>query len=170
MAARSPTTFTKYSAFGELQPNKNVITTTPSGTTDDQQYCVDRNRLLLSDCFAPIAVDSGSYVIVRRYYFQGRHACESAAAAFDTVEFSILAWASDASNFTVALYDARASGDVEYAISSNHTDKLWRGAWTPGGGRTLTAYNDETETEVHLKAKRTSGSGIIYVAGVCVFY
>lgn len=155
MAARSPTSFNQYNDETVLYPRQQIITTVPSAVVDDQQFCLDVERLIFADCFPPFSTTSTSYVTAHYHVLSAK---AKGSHALTTVT-TFYAWASDASNFTV-----RVDGDgiASTSVTASQTSKVWR-AFASGNVVTGEA------TQIYFRVKRDSGSGTIYFAGAGIF-
>lgn len=163
MTDRNPTSFdTTYDSF-DMMPGSQVTTTAPALIATNQQLVRDKASFIAGDMFYPFSSTAGAWTTLARIFVGFDH-CGVSDAAGATVEIAFMAWASDASNFSVAFQAQNVpGGPLRYvaAVAASHTSKVWRPVTT--SPRRIDA--DGTEEELHLQVQRTSGSGTIYVAG-----
>jgi hypothetical protein len=154
MAARSPSSFNQYNDETALYPRQEIITTVPSAVADDQQFCLEVERLLLADVFPPYSSTaaaleqaSGTYYFVPKLH----GATHDAGAAIAT---TVLCWASDASDFTVRV-DRSPGVFIDFSITANHTDKVFRAF------DATDIVTTAVPQSVTLYVRRDAGSGTI---------
>lgn len=160
MAARTVTAFTKYITAHTMLPRKPILETAPDQIINDQQFALEIEDVLLTDAFPALSTTSAALATLTRHRVKGRDLC--GVASSENSEAYVLAWATDASDFTVAL--DRGAGAATLAVTANHTSKWWRGPITVN---LLTGQDDIME--ILTQARRDSGAGTIFVAGVAIF-
>lgn len=163
MAARAPTSFNQYNDESTLAPRRQILTTVPNAVLNDQQFVLDVKNVLITDVFYPVSTTSGSYVVAARYPYRGIDMC--AGNATDTHQWAVYAWASDSTTtFTVQALIATYGTSDTIAVAASTDSKIWRG-WS----NTLALDSSGRIDTLKIQMKRDSGSGTVYVGGVCVF-
>lgn len=159
MSARTLTDFTSYIDRVNMVP-RGPITTIFDQVVNDQQFCLELENLLASDCFGALGTTNGVLGTATRFRVRGRDLC--GVAATENGVYYIKAWASNATtNFTVAMN--RGAGDVTLAVTTNQDQKIWRGPVT------FSINSDSTVMSVDVKSRRDSGAGTVYVGGIALF-
>jgi hypothetical protein len=162
MAARSPSSFNQYNDETVLYPRQEIITTVPSAVVDDQQFCLEVERLMLADVYPPFSTTAAVLTPASGIYYLNYKLAGTTQHTAKTVASTVLCWASDASDFTVRVSGIFANAD--FAVTANHTDKIWRAF----DATDVLATAVEPQ-QIQLEARRDAGSGTIYVAGVAIF-
>lgn len=164
MAARTVTGFTNYIEMADLLPRQPILETGPDNILNDQQFCLEIEELLGCDCWETDdtvrRTISATYVTLGTIRIRGRDICGLAAS--ENGAFYVKAFATLGSNFSVAMN--RGAGDVGLAVTADVGSKIWRGPVT----FSLLSGDDDIMT-VEVKAKRDSGAGSVYIAGVAIF-
>lgn len=164
MAARSPTDYSLTYDEQDLHPGQDIDDAVPDDIVDSQAYVQLRVHLVSTACWYPVEIDSASWTLARKLRFVGPDTCTGGSQGVPNV--AIKAWSDDGStDFDVRLYDVSAAAGVSVSVTSSQTSKIWRGPCGVGFNLSGDGYVDDYTVD----ARRTAGSGKIYVAGCGVW-
>lgn len=154
-----------YDEYG-VHSGESIKTSVPTKVLQNMDYSLRRDRLLASYAFYPVSTTSGSYTSLFDAECTGPNVLNTVVSA--NISAVVKAWASDASTgYSLRVYDAAyGSRTLTVAAGAAAATKIWR--WLAGG--TFTAPGDETIWGFTVDVKRDSGSGLVYIAGVGLFY
>lgn len=160
MAARNPSSFTKWLDEEALQQGKRIILTSPDQTIDDIEYCLDAGSLILADCFPVIGENGASFVDVIRYHLP---------AITDLCDVS-----SPASNLTCQLYfrmwvESGVTGNVRVQGGSGTYSETITGTTAGAWVKASSTYNiptHDSQVDLTIGIRAASGADFCWIGGV----
>lgn len=141
---------------------QEILTTEPDNVYDDQQFVLNKNELLISDCFFPIeSVSDESFESLRRYWI---HFDLCGTMATRDTRFTVYYCMTLAGTTAdIALYHVESA--TRYTASCAYSATMvWKNAWT-----TASIDSDGTLNTYELQVQRTAGSGEVLVGGVAMY-
>ncbi len=166
MGARAPSDYDFSYDESDVVTGETIITTVPSVVVDNQQFILDHESLVLTDCFwHPVTSLSvgGAYKTIARYYV---HHDLCGVTASSNVVAAFYCYAAVGTSFTVALEYRNVSGGPltqALAVASPAATPTWRGFTTP------IAMKTDGEEEIWVKIKRDAGAGNPVVNGFAIY-
>lgn len=173
MASRAPTGIDDTYDVDDIEVGKDVIFTEPDIILDNQEWIVDRDAMVFSEVWYPVEVDSGAWTFVRYFQARGVDRCTDLSTEAEGVAKSyILGWAENGTtDFDLRVAEETwtglgSGGTNSVSVTSSQTSKIWRDAT---GTMILQAEKSDKISYWTVDARRTAGSGKVWVAGLVLF-
>lgn len=161
MAARVVTDFTKYIDHGDLIPRKQILATAPDDTLNDQQFCLEVEQCLLTDCFPTEQWTTDGWYTVGYWKINDRDMCGIQATDTDAKAYCYI-WINNASLRSVSWRVTTSVGTyTSGAVTA--TTPTWDGPLT-----IQIASTGSIET-IQLEADRSPLSNTVYCAGLAIY-
>lgn len=171
MAARAPTSATKFVNDSNFYGHQIGVAQRHAEMVDNQEYTLDLSTMAMCDVCCPFAFSDTTHsatwtVTPMVYHIDGRDLCDTSGRPREDCQFSVLTWlASGTDTWEIQVHNGTSGNNASITINASQTSKIWRAYTTITNGlETSTAEN-----LFSVRVRHLTGTGTIYIGGIAIF-